>query len=283
MTRAFTTLAFSPSVRATQARYGSRERMEQVAAREPDRAALSEEMQERLRRANSVIIGTASRDGWPHVQHRGGPRGFIKVLAPDELAFADYSGNRQYISVGNLAENDRMFLLLLDYAERTRLKIWGRGEAIDDDPALLERVRDPDYPARGRTRDPHARRGMGHQLQQPHPTAGAGDSNAMAERAAAATALPEAKATHLGIVLGLAMGPAVGLGLGRFAYALLLPSMRLELGLELRAGGRDEHRQRGGLSDRRPGGGAARRAVRRQARLPAGAAADRGLAAGDRD
>ncbi len=148
MTRAFTTLAFSPSVRAVQARNGSRERMQQLAAREPDRATLSDEMQERLRRANSVIIGTASREGWPHVQHRGGPRGFIKVLAPDLLAFADYSGNRQYITVGNLAENDRMLLLLLDYAERTRLKIWGRGEVIDDDPALFALVRDADYPAR---------------------------------------------------------------------------------------------------------------------------------------
>ena len=118
MTRAFTDLAFSPSVRAAQLRYGSRDRMEKLAAREPDRAALSDEMQDRLRRANSIIIGTASREGWPHIQHRGGPRGFIKVLAPDELAFADYSGNRQYITVGNLAENDRMFLLLLDYAER---------------------------------------------------------------------------------------------------------------------------------------------------------------------
>lgn len=148
MTRAFTSLAFSPSVRATQERYGSRARMVQLAVREPERAALSDDMQDRLRRANSIIIGTASREGWPHVQHRGGPRGFIKVLAPDELAFADYSGNRQYISVGNLAENDRMFLLLLDYTERTRLKIWGRGEVLDDDPVLFERVRDPDYPAR---------------------------------------------------------------------------------------------------------------------------------------
>jgi uncharacterized protein len=148
MTRAFTSLAFSPSVRAMQDHYGSRARMEALEARDPERAVLSDEMQDRLRRANSIIIGTASREGWPHVQHRGGPRGFIKVLAPDELAFADYSGNWQYISVGNLAENDRMFLLLLDYAERTRLKIWGRGEVIDDDPALLERVRDPDYPAR---------------------------------------------------------------------------------------------------------------------------------------
>ena len=147
MTRAFTTLAFSPSVRAAQTRYGSRDRMQQAAAREPDRAVLSEEMQDRLRRADSVIIATASGEGWPHIQHRGGPPGFIKVLAPDELAFADYSGNRQYITVGNLAENDRMMLLLLDYAARTRLKVWGRGVVIDDDPALLERVRDPGYKA----------------------------------------------------------------------------------------------------------------------------------------
>jgi predicted pyridoxine 5'-phosphate oxidase superfamily flavin-nucleotide-binding protein len=148
MTRAFTTLAFTPSVRAEQVRHGSREHNERAAAREPDRASLSDEMQRRIARANSVIVGTASRDGWPHVQHRGGPPGFIKVLGPSELAFADYSGNRQYITVGNLAESDRMFLLLLDYGERTRLKVWGRAEAINDDPDLLERVRDPNYRAR---------------------------------------------------------------------------------------------------------------------------------------
>jgi uncharacterized protein len=148
MTRAFTTLAFTPSVRAVQLRRGTREQNERVAAREPDRASLSDEMQQRIGRANSVLVGTASLAGWPHVQHRGGPVGFIKVLSPSELAFADYSGNRQYITVGNLAENDRMFLLLIDYADRTRLKIWGRGAAIEDDPLLLERVRDPDYNAR---------------------------------------------------------------------------------------------------------------------------------------
>jgi len=145
--RAFTTLAFSPSVRAAQLRYGSRERNDRLAQREPDRAVLSEDMQQRIRRANSAIIGTTGRDGWPHVQHRGGPPGFIKVLAPDLLAFADYSGNKQYISVGNLLENDRMLLLLIDYAERTRLKVWARGEVIDENPELLEQVRDPGYPA----------------------------------------------------------------------------------------------------------------------------------------
>jgi uncharacterized protein len=135
MTRAFISLAFTPSVRAVQARYGVREHNERAAAREPDRASLSDEMQQRIGHANSVIVGTASRDGWPYVQHRGGPPGFIKVLGPS-------------ITVGNLAENNRIFLLLLDYRERTRLKIWGRAEAIEDNPELLERVRDPDYKAR---------------------------------------------------------------------------------------------------------------------------------------
>jgi predicted pyridoxine 5'-phosphate oxidase superfamily flavin-nucleotide-binding protein len=148
MTRAFTRLAFTPSVRAVQSRLGTREHNERAAARPPERIDLPEGMQARLRAANSIIIGTASLEGWPHLQHRGGPRGFIRVLDPRHLAFADYSGNRQYITAGNLAENDRILLLLIDYAERTRLKIWGRAEVVEDDPGLLETVRDPDYPAR---------------------------------------------------------------------------------------------------------------------------------------
>ena len=148
MTRAFTRLAYSPSVRAAQQRNGSRDQSERIAERPPERNELSEEMQARIANANSVLIGTASLDGWPHVQHRGGPRGFIKVLGPRTLAFADYTGNRQYISVGNLAENDRVLLLLIDYAARTRLKIWGRARVVEDDPDLLAQVRDPDYRAR---------------------------------------------------------------------------------------------------------------------------------------
>ena len=148
MTRAFTRLAYTESVRDAQRRNGSREHSERMAQRPPERDALPEEMQARIAAANSVLIGTASLDGWPHVQHRGGPRGFIKVLGPRRLAFADYSGNRQYISIGNLAENDRVILFLIDYAARTRLKIWGRARIVEDDPALLEQVRDPDYRAR---------------------------------------------------------------------------------------------------------------------------------------
>jgi uncharacterized protein len=147
MTRAFTRLAYTDSVREAQRRNGSRESSERAAQRPPERDALSEDMQARIAAANSVLIGTASLDGWPHVQHRGGPRGFIKVLGPRRLAFADYTGNRQYISIGNLAENDRIILFLIDYAARTRLKVWGRAHVVEDDPALLEQVRDPDYRA----------------------------------------------------------------------------------------------------------------------------------------
>jgi predicted pyridoxine 5'-phosphate oxidase superfamily flavin-nucleotide-binding protein len=96
----------------------------------------------------SFFIGTASRDGWPHVQHRGGPAGFLKMLDERTLAFADYSGNQQYITVGNLTENDRILLFLVDYERGRRLKIWGRGVVIEDEPALIERVRDPAYPTR---------------------------------------------------------------------------------------------------------------------------------------
>ncbi len=148
MTRAFTRLAYTASVRAAQERNGSRAHSERIAERPPVRDSLPEELQARLARANSVILGTASLEGWPHLQHRGGPRGFIKVLGPRTLAFADYSGNRQYITVGNLMENDRVLLLAIDYDARTRLKIWGRATVLDDDPALLAAVRDPDYPAR---------------------------------------------------------------------------------------------------------------------------------------
>jgi predicted pyridoxine 5'-phosphate oxidase superfamily flavin-nucleotide-binding protein len=97
--------------------------------------------------ADSFFIGTASREGWPHVQHRGGPAGFLKVLDDHTLAFADYAGNRQYITVGNLTENDRVLLFVIDYERGRRLKLWGRAEVVEGDAALLSRVHDPDYPA----------------------------------------------------------------------------------------------------------------------------------------
>lgn len=148
MPRAFTQLAFSPAVKAAQARYGAREHGERLERRDPPRDRLNEDLIDFIAGADSFFIATASRDGWPHMQHRGGPPGFLKVLDDRTLAFADYAGNRQYITVGNLGENNRAILFLIDYERGRRLKIWGYGAVIDGDSALLARVSDPAYPAK---------------------------------------------------------------------------------------------------------------------------------------
>ena len=96
---------------------------------------------------NSAYLATAGREGQPYVQHRGGPPGFLRVLDGHTLAFADYAGNRQYVTIGNLAHNDRAFLFLMDYANARRLKLWGRARVVRDDAALLARVTDPAYGA----------------------------------------------------------------------------------------------------------------------------------------
>ena len=97
---------------------------------------------------DSFYLATASAAGQPYVQHRGGKRGFLKVLDERTLAFADFIGNRQYISMGNLSENDRAFIFLMDYPNRRRIKIWGRAEFVENDAALLGRLIDVDYKAR---------------------------------------------------------------------------------------------------------------------------------------
>jgi len=148
MTRAFTQLAFSPAVKAAQARYGARQHGERIERQEPPRDRLNDDLMAFIAAADSFFIATASRDGWPHVQHRGGPAGFLKVLDDRTLAFADFSGNKHYITAGNLSENDRVMLFLIDYERGRRLKIWGRAAVIDNDPTLVDRVRDPSYPAK---------------------------------------------------------------------------------------------------------------------------------------
>jgi len=147
MPRAFTQLAFSPAVKATQARYGTREHGARIEAMAPARDRLNGDLMSFIASADSFFIGTANREGWPHVQHRGGPAGFLKVLDDRTLAFADFAGNRQYITTGNLSENDRVFLFLIDYERGRRLKIWGRATVLNDATALFAQVSDPDYPA----------------------------------------------------------------------------------------------------------------------------------------
>jgi uncharacterized protein len=147
MGRAFTQLTFTRAVKAAQGRYGAREhaaRLEQVSQRN-DR--LNEGLTAFIADVDSFFIATTNRHGWPYAQHRGGPPGFLKVLDDRTLAFADYAGNKQYLTTGNLLENNRVCLFVIDYARGRRLKLWGHATVIDDDQALRARVRDPDYPA----------------------------------------------------------------------------------------------------------------------------------------
>lgn len=141
-------IAFTPAVKAQQERLGSRASY----AKWEQKRGLSQEIDEDLTaflaERDSFYLGTASASGRPYIQHRGGPRGLLKVLDSKTLAFADYSGNRQYISLGNLSENDQAYLFLMDYDEQARIKIWGRAEAVEDDAELLAAVADPDYTGR---------------------------------------------------------------------------------------------------------------------------------------
>lgn len=150
MARAFARIAFTPRVQAAQTRMGSRDayRADELGAAEV--LELSPYEIEFIGARDSFYQGTVGENGWPYVQHRGGPSGFLKVLDPQTIGYADFSGNRQYISVGNLDGNDRVSLFLMDYPGQRRLKIWGRARLIDEDaePALVARLESPDYRAR---------------------------------------------------------------------------------------------------------------------------------------
>lgn len=121
-------VAFSPAVKALQTRAGSRA----AYARRDFGDVLPPPLVDFVHARDSLYLSTASADGQPYIQHRGGAPGFLTALDPATLAFADYAGNRQYISVGNLSENDCLMMFLMDYPNRRRLKIWGRGVVVDD-------------------------------------------------------------------------------------------------------------------------------------------------------
>jgi predicted pyridoxine 5'-phosphate oxidase superfamily flavin-nucleotide-binding protein len=135
-------------VKEIQRRKGSRELYARRERGAGFPVAIDDELAEFIARQGSFFIATASADGQPYVQHRGGPPGFLHVLDEHTLAFADFRGNRQYISLGNLSENPKVQLLLLDYAERTRVKIWGEARVVDADPALLARLEPANYAGR---------------------------------------------------------------------------------------------------------------------------------------
>ena len=130
-------VAFTPAVKAFQERLGSREAYARMEARGGWETAIDDSLSDFIARQRSFFLATATADGQPYIQHRGGPPGFLKVLGPRRLGFADLRGNRQYISIGNLSENPKVHLFLIDYLHRERVKIWGEARAVEDDAALL--------------------------------------------------------------------------------------------------------------------------------------------------
>ena len=138
----FTEIAFTPDVKAAQQRAGSRRAYARLegGADEPD--SLGEDETRFLAERDSFYMASTGTSGWPYIQHRGGPRGFVHVLDEHTLAFADYRGNRQYISVGNVAADDRVALIFVDYPNRTRLKVLAHAKLVsrEEDPGLFARV-----------------------------------------------------------------------------------------------------------------------------------------------
>jgi predicted pyridoxine 5'-phosphate oxidase superfamily flavin-nucleotide-binding protein len=141
-------VAFSESVKTVQQARGSRAAYAKVERGGGFRTGVTAELREFLRTVDTGFLATASADGQPYVQHRGGPRGFLRGVDDTTIGFVDFAGNRQYVSTGNLAENDRVCLLAFDYATRRRVKIWGTARVVPATPALIAQLGDPSYRAR---------------------------------------------------------------------------------------------------------------------------------------
>ena len=141
-------IAFTPAVKAIQNRKGSRSSYARMERGEGWQTTVTPELAEFLADLDMFYLGTANAEGQPYIQYRGGPPGFLKVLDEHTLGFAGFGGNRQYITLGNLAENPKAFLFLMDYANRRRVKVWGTARVVEGDGALEKRLRDPAYPGK---------------------------------------------------------------------------------------------------------------------------------------
>jgi predicted pyridoxine 5'-phosphate oxidase superfamily flavin-nucleotide-binding protein len=141
-------IAFTPTIKALQTAHGSRPAYAKMEARGGFRTDIDENLVAFLEGVDTAYLATANAAGQPYAQHRGGPKGFIRVLGPKLIGWADYAGNRQYVSTGNLAENDKAFLFLMDYAQRRRIKLWGHAR-VSDDPALIAELMPIGYRAQG--------------------------------------------------------------------------------------------------------------------------------------
>ncbi|MBD2169440.1 pyridoxamine 5'-phosphate oxidase family protein [Calothrix membranacea FACHB-236] len=147
MPRKFGEIAFTPEVLAAQEQRGSRQTYERYIANGSANDVITPKIEEFIAQLDGFYLGTVSSNGYPYIQFRGGPPGFLKVLDEKTLGFADFTGNVQYVTVGNLSGNDKAFIFLMDYRHRKRIKIWGRSKYVEDDPALIAQLRMPGYPA----------------------------------------------------------------------------------------------------------------------------------------
>ncbi len=138
-------IAFTPAVKAIQAAKGSRQSYARMESRGGWQKSVTPELAGFVAELDMFYLGTANSAGQPYIQYRGGPKGFLKVIDEQTLGFADFGGNRQYISVGNLSENSQAFLFLMDYVNQQRIKVWGTAEVSEDDHDLLERLQDATY------------------------------------------------------------------------------------------------------------------------------------------
>ena len=141
-------IAFTPAVKQVQTAKGSRASYARMEAGRGWKTRVTPELAGFLAELDMFYLATANAEGQPYVQYRGGSPGFLKVLDERTLGFADFGGNRQYITVGNLSENPKAFIFLMDYASSRRVKLWGSAKVVEDDPELLDRLRDPEYPGK---------------------------------------------------------------------------------------------------------------------------------------
>ena len=141
-------IAFTPAVKAIQTEKGSRSSYSKMEERGGWQTAVTPELEGFLSGLDMFYLGTSNSEGQPYIQYRGGSPGFLRVVDATTLGFADFSGNQQYITLGNLSENPKAFIFLMDYVNSRRFKLWGTARVVEGAPDLLERLRDPEYPGR---------------------------------------------------------------------------------------------------------------------------------------
>ncbi len=141
-------VAFTPAVKEIQIQKGSRQSYAKMEQSRGWRTEVTPDLAQFLSDLDMFYLGTANAEGQPYIQYRGGPPGFLKVIDERTLGFADFGGNRQYVTLGNLSENPKAFIFLMDYASSRRVKLWGTARVVEDDPKLIEALRDPAYDAK---------------------------------------------------------------------------------------------------------------------------------------